>query len=167
MTNSGAPEFAEPLPLMGVLLDKSAEWRPVEAVESRELGVQNMDHDDLYGNIQDGGKFAIEEDTDTVVLEFPEAMKVNTFHRMFKFLNETDMEVQTSIAMQLPFNSLPFMGAMEARTSRSQSTAYEVRLPRRLVAKATRVVGEAAEARYKQDDQLVGPFIINESAGEL
>ena len=162
-----APGFAEPLPLMGVLLDNSAEWRPVEAVESRELDVQNMDHDDLYGNIQDGGKFAIEEDTDTVVLEFPEAMKVNTLHRMFKFLNETDMEVQTSIAMQLPSNSFPFMGAMEARASRSQSTAYEVRLPRRLVAKATRVVAEAAEARYKQDDQLVGPFIINESAREL
>ena len=48
-----------------------------------------------------------------------------------------------------------------------QSTAYEVRPPRRLVAKATRVVAEAAEARYKQDDQLVGPFIINESAREL
>ena len=162
-----APGFAEPLPLTGVLLDNSAEWRPSEAVESRELDVQNMDHDDLYGNIQHGGKFAIEEDTDTVVPEFPEAMKVNTLHRMFKFLNETDMEVQTSIAMQLPSNSFPFMGAMEARASRSQFTAYEVRLPRRLVAKATRVVAEAAEARYKQDDQLVGPFIINESAREL
>ena len=162
-----APGFAEPLPLMGVLLDNSAEWLPVEAVESPDLEVQNMDHDDSYGNIQDGGKFAIEEDTDTVVLEFPEAMKVNTLHCMFKFLHETDMEVQTSIAMQLPSNSFQFMGAMEARASRSQSTAYEVRLPRRLVAKATRVVAEAAEARYKQDDQLVGPFIINESAREL
>ena len=139
----------------------------MEAVESRELDVQNMDHDDLYGNIQDGGKFAIEEDTDTVVLEFPEAMKVNTLHRMFKFLNETDMEVQTSIAMQVPSNSFPFMGAMEACASRSQSTASEVRLPRRLVAKAAQVVAEAAEVRYKQDDQLVGPFIINESACEL
>ena len=97
---------------MGVLLDNSAEWRIVEAVENRELDVQNVDHDDLYGNIQDSGKFAIEEDTDTVVLEFPEAMKVNMLHRMFKFLNETDMEVQTSIAMQLPSNSFPFMGAM-------------------------------------------------------
>ena len=162
-----APGFAEPLPIMGVLLDNSAEWRPVEAVESRELDVQSTDHDDLYRNIQDGRKFAIEEDTDTVVLEFPEAMKVNMLHRMFNFLNEIDMEVQTSIAMQLPSNSFPFMGAMEARASRSQSTAYEVRLPRRLVAKATRVVAQAAEARYKQDHQLVGPFIINELAREL
>ena len=30
-----------------------------------------------------------------------------------------------------------------------------------------RVVAEGAEARYKQDEQLVGPFIINESAHEL
>ena len=162
-----APGFAEPLPLMGVLLDNSAEWRPVEAVESRELDVRNMDHHDLYGNIQDGGKFAIEEDTDTVVLEFPEAMKVNTLHCMFKFLKEADIEVQTSIAMQLPSNSFPFMGAMEARASRSHPTAYEVRLPRRLVAKATRVVAEAVVARYKQDDQLMGPFISNELTGEL
>ena len=29
------------------------------------------------------------------------------------------------------------------------------------------MVAEAAEPRYKQDDQLVGPFIINESAREL
>ena len=72
-----APGFVEPLPLMGVLLDNSGEWRPLEAVESRELDVQNMEHDDLYGNIQDGGKFAIEEDTDTVDLEFLEGMKVN------------------------------------------------------------------------------------------
>ena len=108
--------------------------------------MQNMEHDDLYGNIQDGGKFAFEEDTDTIVLEFAEAMKVNSLHRMFKLLNETDVEVETSIAMQLPSNSFPFMGAMEARESRSQSPAYEVRLSRRLVAKATRVVAEATEA---------------------
>ena len=64
-------------------------------------------------------------------------------------------------------SGFPFMGAMEARASRSQSTACEVRLPRRVVAKATRVVAEAAEARYKQGNQLVGPFIFNESAREL
>ena len=126
-----APVFPEPLHLMGILLDNSAEWRPVEAIESCKLGVQNMDHDDLYGNIHDCGKFAVEEDTDTVVLEFPEAMKINTLHCMFKFLNDTDMEVQASIAMQLLSNNFPFMGAMEARASRSQSTAYEVRSPRR------------------------------------
>ena len=142
------PGFAEPLPLMGVLLDSPVEWRPVEAVESCELDVQNKEHDDLYGNIQDGGKFANEEDTDTVVREFPEAMKVNKLHRTFTYLNETDMEVQTSIAMQLPSNTFPFLGAMGAPASRSQSTAYKVPLPRRLVANATRVVAEAAEARY-------------------
>ena len=77
----------------------------------------------MYGNIQDGGKFAIEEDTDTVVLELPRAMKVNTLHCMFKFLTKTDMEVHTSIAMTLPSNSFPFMGAMEACGSWFQSTA--------------------------------------------
>ena len=45
----------------------------------------------FYVNIQDGGKFAIEEDTHMVVLEFLEAMKVNKLHRMFKFLNERDI----------------------------------------------------------------------------
>ena len=63
----------------------------------RRFEPQSGEFGDLYGNMQDGGNFAIEEDTGTVVLEFPEAMKVNTLHRMFKFLNKTDMEVQTSI----------------------------------------------------------------------
>ena len=93
-----APGFAKPFPLMGVLLDNSAEWRPVEDVDSRELDVQNMDHDDSYGNTQDGGKFAIEEEMDTVP-EFLEAMTANTVQRMLKFLNERDMEVHASIAM--------------------------------------------------------------------
>ena len=35
------------------------------------------------------------------------------------------------------------------------------------MAKATRVVAEAAETRHEQDDQLVGPFIINESVRKL
>ena len=104
---------------MGLPLDNVAEWRPVEATESREVDVQNMVHADLYGDIQDGGKFAIEEDKDTIVLECPEPMKVNTLLCLFKFLNETDMEVQISIAMRLPSNSFPLMAAMEARLSRS------------------------------------------------
>ena len=56
---------------MGLVLDHSAEWRPVETIVSRDLDAHNMDHDDFYGNIPDGGKFAIEENMDTVVLDFP------------------------------------------------------------------------------------------------
>ena len=55
---------------MGLILDNTAEWRLVEAIESRELDVPNMDHNDLYGDIQDGGKLAMEEDADMVVVEF-------------------------------------------------------------------------------------------------
>ena len=63
---------------MGVLLDNSTQWRPMEAMESREINVRNVDHRDLYDNIHDGRQCAIEEDTDTMLLEFLEDMKVTT-----------------------------------------------------------------------------------------
>ena len=53
-----APGFAEPLPLMGLLLNDTAEWRRVEVIESHELDVANMDHNVLYGNAQDCGPWS-------------------------------------------------------------------------------------------------------------
>ena len=41
------PVYAEPLHMMGVLLDNTAEWRPVETIKSREINVQHMDHEDV------------------------------------------------------------------------------------------------------------------------
>ena len=86
-------------------------------------------------------------------------MKVNTLHCTFKFLNETNMEVHTSIAMQLPSTNFTL-----------KSTAYEVHLPRRLLAEATRVVVEATEVRSKQEvsepfnDQCGGTQVLDNAA---
>ena len=91
-------------------------------------------------------------------------MRMNTLHTMFNFVNEADLEVETSIAASLPSNGFSFMGAMEAKASRSQSTAYELNLPNLLVPKTARVVMSAADARHQQDGLLFGPYLINESA---
>ena len=139
--------YTEPVPTMGVLLDNFAEWCPTPIIESREINVQHMDHEDLYNGIHNGRHRAVEEATKTVVLEFPDDMEVTTLHKMFKFLNETNLEVQTSIAVSLPSNNFHFMGAMEAKASRSESKAYEVNLPKLLVPKATRVIMTVADAK--------------------